>query len=919
MLEGHPAHVEFQFENWQAAVAELDSSQEGLTLDEVQARLQRWGKNELPRVRQRSMLVRFLTNFTHLMAILLWVGGAIAWFAQMPQLAVAVWSVNLINGVFSFWQEYKANVAVESLRRLLPVYALVQRGGTEQRIAAEELVPGDVMILAEGDRISADGILLPESDLNADESALTGESRVVHKYCGAFEKKKGRFARPDYVFAGTSITNGRGRAILTKTGARTEFGRIAHLTQSLTGHPSPLQLEMNHITRTVSVLAVMVGAVLLVAGHFLAGIAWSDSFIFALGMIVAFVPEGLLPTVTLSLAMGVQRMSRRRALVKQLSAVETLGCTTVICTDKTGTLTENQMTVRSAWMLEARAEFSGEGYDPQSEVHAEGGVDAHDQIKDMLVIGALCNNSRLLPPSAEEPGWHVTGDPTEAALLVAARKSGLDLKAAIRDAPRRREFAFDPQLRLMTTIHAIDHSSVVFTKGAPKDILARCTHIHARESDQPLTEEIRQGVLAANDQYALRGLRVLALAKRKFPESVHPLPRQDFEKEMVLWGLVAMHDPPRPDVAEAAAKCHRAGIRIIMITGDYELTAKSIAHSIGIVKTPAPRVINGTELLSLDDATLREVLRGEVIFARMVPDQKLRIVQLLQSMGEVVAVTGDGVNDAPALKQADIGIAMGVSGTEVAKEAADMVLTDDHFASIVNAVEEGRAVYDNIRRFVTYIVSSNMPEAVPFGVLLFSRGTVPLALTIMQVLSIDLGTDMVPAIGLGTEPAEPGVMDRPPRSRTERLARPALLAKALLWYGGIEAAFAMAAYFFSNWLNGWPAIPLAREGIRYREATTITLAAVVMTQIGLVLACRATHGSIFRLSLFSNRLVLAGIATELVLLVLLMHLPPLQQVFHTAPLGFREWLFVAAGAPILIALDEIRKAFLNRRQNLNQT
>jgi magnesium-transporting ATPase (P-type) len=368
-----------------------------------------------------------------------------------------------------------------------------------------------------------------------------------------------------------------------------------------------------------------------------------------------------------------------------------------------------------------------------------------------------------------------------------------------------------------------------------------------------------------------------------------------------------MHDPPRSDVTEAVQKCHEAHVRIFMITGDYGITAVSIARTIGIVRSETPTVITGAQLSAMNDLTLRDQLRGEVVFARMAPDQKLRIVHTLQSMGEVVAVTGDGVNDAPALKQADIGVAMGATGTEVARQAADMILTDDHFGTIVNAVEEGRAVYENIRRFATYIFSSNVPEAVPFALLLFSRGAIPLPLTIMQILSVDLGTDMIPAIGLGAEPPEPGLMTRPPRRRTARIATPRLLGISLLWYGCIEACFATAAYFFYNYMHGWPALPLASTGTSYRAATTISLAAVVMAQVGLVLACRAHARSIFTVNLFANRLVLLGIACELLLLVALMHVPALQKVFHTAPLSLYEWMFVATGPLILLALDELRK------------
>ena len=632
---------------------------------------------------------------------------------------------------------------------------------------------------------------------------------------------------PNVVYAGTTVAAGTGRAVVFATGMDTEFGKIAHLTQTVGEELSPLQKEMARVTKIVTILATSIGAFFFILGILLAGVDLAESFIFAMGMIVAFVPEGMLPTVTLSLAMGVQRMARRHALIKRLSAVETLGCTTVICTDKTGTLTQNEMTVSGIWLPGGKYSVTGAGYSPQGKIRLDGQLagsapDAEppreQDLHLLLAAAGLCNNARLVSPNDENPGWTVVGDPTEAALRVAAQKGGIDLEAEARSTPRVRELPFDSRRKRMSTIHKVEDSQLVYVKGAPKEVLALCTRVKQDGQDRPLALPLRARIVAANDDYARNGLRVLAVAARELPGTSRsggaPMEytSESIEHELTFLGLVAMMDPPRPEVAEAVQQCHSAGIRIIMITGDYGLTAETIARRIGILRTSAPKVIIGVDLDALDDQALKEALRQEVIFARVAPEHKLRVVTALKEMGEIVAVTGDGVNDAPALKKADIGIAMGLAGTDVAKEAADMILTDDNFASIVYAVEEGRAVYTNIRKFSVYVFNSNMAEAVPFIVFLFSRGLIPLPMVVMQVLAIDLGTDMVPAIGLGAEPPEAGIMQLPPRSQKEPLLNARVLGKALLWYGMIESVASMSAYFFINWLNGWPGVPLAAEG-----------------------------------------------------------------------------------------------------------
>jgi len=648
-------------------------------------------------------------------------------------------------------------------------------------------------------------------------------------------------------------------------------------------------------------------------------------------MIVAFVPEGLLPTVTLALAMGTQRMAKRNALIKRLSAVETLGCTTVICTDKTGTLTENEMTVRELWLPTQRLSVTGGGYAPTGEILKEGQpiqVEPNSDVAQLLRAACLCNDARVLPPSDDAPRWSVLGDPTEAALLVAGMKAQIDPSTERECAPRLHELAFESRRKRMSTVHQIEGQQIAFVKGAPKEVLALCKAIRIHGQCVPLDDAARQQIIAANDGYARDGLRVLAIAQRELTLDgakrlgISQITADKIECDLVFLGLMAMMDPPRREVVSAVERCHRAGIRIVMITGDYGLTAESIARRIGIVRGSV-RVVTGNDLAAMDEAALREALQGEVIFARVAPEDKLRVVAALQAIDQVVAVTGDGVNDAPALKKADIGVAMGIAGTDVAKEAADMILTDDNFASIVNAIEEGRAVYSNIKKFTTYIFTSNTPEAIPFIVFVLSRTMIPLAINVMHVLSIDLGTDMMPALALGAEPPEPGLMDKPPRSLHEHVITRALMARAYGWLGLVQGVAAMAAFYFQYLTNGYWGqwVNLPASGTLYRSATAMALAAVVMAQVGNLFSQRSERLSIFQLGwqrLRMNRMIWIGIATELVLILLIVYTPVFQQLVGTAAFSVWNWLFLLIWVPVLILVDELVK-YWTRHQARKQS
>lgn len=914
------------------ALEMLGTGPGGLSDGEAAERQRSYGKNLIESARKRSPVLAFLSNFTHLMAILLWVAGAIAFVAGLPELGCAVWLVNIINGVFSFWQEHRASQATEALKKMLPAYANVIRGGQEQKVLAEDLVPGDIMLLAEGDRISADARVIASSDLQVNQSTLNGESNPSRKTSDAVPEEGLSPAEiPNLVFAGTSVSEGNGRAVVMRIGMATEFGKIASLTQNMEEAESPLQRDLDRLTKQVTIFAMCMGLAFFSLSLFVVHEPFAQSFIFALGMVVAFIPEGLLPTVTLSLAMAVQRMSRRNALVKKLNSVEALGSTSVICTDKTGTLTQNEMTVNHLWTASREYEVTGVGYAPEGRIESGGAayraVDDPD-LELLLEGGLLCGNARLRAPEEEGCRYEVYGDPTEACLIVSAQKGGIDPAELERRMPRVKELPFESRRKRMTTVHALEEPvdgamRVAFTKGAPNEVVRLADRVRVGGRVVPMTDGMRERIMAANDAYAADGLRVLAVAYRALgadaagegvPASLSAYTPDVIERHLTFVGLEAMMDPPRPEVAAAVAECRRAGIRIVMITGDYGLTAASIARRIGIVEGDDLSVISGFELSKMGDEELRAKLSGQVVFARMAPEQKLRVVSALQEMGEIVAVTGDGVNDAPALKKADIGVAMGVAGTDVAKEAADMILTDDNFASIVAAIEEGRAVYSNIRKFLLYILNSNAPEAVPNAVYLLSGGAVPLPLTTMQILTIDLGTDMLPALGLGTEPPEATVMDQPPRDPSERLLNRRVLVKAFLWYGLMGSAAAMVGYFLVNLLNGWPAVPLAGEGDPvYVQATTMTLAGIVFAQIGQVMNCRTERTSVFKIGLLSNRQIVVGIVFEVALIVFLAVFPPLQGVFHTAPLGWQDYVFLCCIPPVVVAIEEARKAWLRRR------
>ncbi|HET6351743.1 MAG TPA: cation-transporting P-type ATPase [Coriobacteriia bacterium] len=903
----------------------LQTSRKGLSSAEAAERLETIGPNVLTAKKPIPMWKRFGAHLVNVFALLLWVASVLAFASDQTALGVAIIVVILINAIFAFVQEFRAEKAIEALRSLLPPMARVLRDGQIHEVEAEQLVPGDVIYVEEGDLISADSRLVYSADLRVDNSALTGEvDPVLRRADSTCSTPPSITDVESFIFMGSTAVLGTGRAIVYATGMRTEFGKIAGLTQSVEERLSPLQRNISRLSKLISLIAIGLGLVFFILGRIFVGMEMLAAVVFAIGIIVANVPEGLLPTLTMALSVSAQRMAKRHVLVKKLSSVETLGSTTVICTDKTGTLTANQMTVREIWLPGVTVDVSGIGYEPIGEFTAEGKpfeADVQRRLEECLAAAALCNNSRLRRPAEPDAAWSIIGDPTEAAMLVAAVKGGFDIDVLNERCARRYEHPFDSTRKRMTVVCTEDGGRTAYVKGAPRETIELCTHIRVADGVVPMTDALRDEALAANDRLAGAALRVIAVCSRTVSANEDPADSTAMEQKLTLLGLEGMMDPPRPEVTDAVGECRTAGIKVVMITGDYGLTAEAIARKIGILTQPGARIVTGRELEEMDEAALREALGAEVVFARVVPEHKMRIAQTLQGMGEIVAMTGDGVNDAPALKAADIGIAMGKAGTDVAREAADMILTDDNFASIVHAVEEGRAIFDNIRRFLTYFQTSNVAEMFPFLAMIFLK--IPLPLTLLQILTIDLLTDQVPALALGLEHPEPGVMQRPPKNPKEPILTLGMIFKAYVFLGPLAAGIGLIGFFYRYMEAGWhfgdwsamaqlgqmPSGAAPATGI-YMAATTMTLLGIVMAQVGNGFAMRTHRQSIVKVGFFTNKLRWWGLGSELLGIAALMYVPVLQKVFSTAPLTGREWLIMAAFAPVLLIADEIRKFVL---------
>lgn len=930
-----PEVARIQFCSSVQAFRIMETDHDGLTSEEANRRLAIYGKNIIENKRESSLLWTFLSHFTHLMAVLLWFAGILALVAEMPQLAVAIWLVNIMNGLFSFHQEFQAERATDALKQYLPSFTRVCRDGQQFQVPSEELVPGDIVILDEGEKVSADCLVLEASDLFVNQSVFTGESLPVNKVPEianeATSKGMDRTRFRNLCFSGTQVTNGSGKALVIATGAQTEFGDIAKTTIEVEQVESPLQKEMKDVTQVISMVAIAVGTTFFLLSYFVVGVSLTDGFIFGVGMIVAFIPEGMLPLITLSLARGRLRMAKRGALVKRLSAVETLGSCSVICSDKTGTITRNEITVAKIWVDSATLSVEGQGYSPEGRLLPDPAHRYNPEHLDMLLkCGLLCNNAKLVPPMSngvdvpdvmdDSLGWSILGDPTEAAILVAGRKGGKTEEEEEKSHPQQKCFAFSSDRLRMTTVNNVGGNDpnlrFVFMKGAPSVVLKYCTHFMHGDSEASMTDERRKQILSVDDRLSVEGHRVLAFGFRRMnlnDDQVKDLPVNEAESNLTFIGLMGMLDPAREQVRPAVEICQKAGIRVVMITGDNPLTAKNIAKKVGLRSHGEDgdlKVVTGSELSEMSDEDLERLLKYSVdlVFARINPKHKMRVVTTFQRLGHVVAVTGDGVNDAPALKQGDIGVAMGVGGSDVAREASEMILTDNNFASIVFAVEEGRAVYQNIKKFLTYILASNAAEALPFLFYVISKGRIPLALSIMLVLAIDLGTDMLPALALGADPPQPGIMDKPPRNLKAPFFNSALLFRALVWLGTFQGVLAMCAFYYYNWSVGtsgaW--LDLPKDGKQYAGAMSCAFLAVIFSQIGNVFVVRTDHRSVFSTKFFNNKLIWYGIIFELIFAAALVYIPAFQNIFGTAEVDFVPHVLVTMIAlPALILWSEL--------------
>ena len=906
----------------------METSPNGLSSVEAESRRSLYGDNVLSEQPQPPEWQRFIRQIRHPFILIMVLAAIISLWQRDWTLAVIILLLSIANSAFSYWREHRAEQAIEKLRHLLPSYAHIIRDGTDVHIPASDVVPGDILILAEGDNIPADARVVEEYGLRVNNASLTGEAVAARKTAEASNiQGLSDLERPNVIFAGTSVASGTGKAIVYATGMLTQFGRIAQLTQTVQDEPSMFQKELGRLSRRLTLIAIIIGGTVWALATFEPHVSahFPNAILLALGTLVAVTPEGLPATLTLSLAMAVQRLTSRGVLAKRLTVIETLGNVSVICTDKSGTLTQNQMTVREVWVARHRLKVTGVGYEPKGQfIPSPSGKSYEKDFLSLLEAALSCNNARVNPPGPEHPTWTSLGDQTEAALKVTALKYNIDENVVSVFLPRVHEIPFDARRKRMTTIHREIDREVAFVKGAPREVLQLCSHILVDGETIPLDETLRAEISTANDEYSRRALRVLGLARRDLPPRSGAYTAEAIERDLTFLGLMAMMDPPRPEVEQAIQTCRQAGIRIVMITGDYGLTAESLARRVGMVTTPNPIILTGAELDSMDDLKLTQLLDKEVIFARMAPDHKLRLVSAYQACGEVVAVTGDGVNDAPALRKADVGIAMGIIGTDVAKEAADIILTNDNFGSIAAAIEEGRAIYDNIRKFITYIFSSNISEVLPF--LLTAALGIPPALTIRQILAIDMGTDILPALALGSEKPEPNIMKYPPR-RSQPLLDKGLITRSFLWLGILEAGLCylgfLSIYLFSGnaiLLNqpfldsiNWPKLLVISGNVNV-VAKTVFLAGVVLVQIGNTFACRTSKAHNTQMGWGSNKVLLFGIAFALLMIAGLVYVPFLARAFDNQGFPAVYWPILAIFALILYTLEWFRKALVRRKE-----
>ena len=876
------------------ALSELSSTWEGLADAEAERRLDRYGPNELQASARISAWKIFFEQFKNVLILILLVATVASAFLGHGVETIVIAIIVLFAVVLGFIQEYRAERAIEALREMAAPTVIVIRNGREVEVAARDVVPGDVVLLQAGDKVAADARLIESVNLQADEAPLTGESVAVDKHVEPLAKNDLAVGdRSNMVFAGTIVTYGRGRGLVVATGMDTQVGQIAEMLQTVETGKTPLQRNLDRVGRVLAQAALVI-VVLVVALGLFRDEPLFEMLIFGIALAVAAVPEALPAVVTISLAIGVQRMVKRNALVRRLPAVEALGSTSVICSDKTGTLTRDEMTARRLRTHERSTSISGSGYLPEGDLTADGSVVEPSELeRELLLAAALVSDAHLIE---EGPGsWELKGDPTEGAIIVAAAKSRLDKVELDHRFPRVDEIPFTSESKRMTTFHRVGEAQIAYAKGAPEVIVDACSRQLTKQGEAELQEADREEILAAVRQMAGEALRVLAVARKQGAT------REDAEEEMTFLGLIGMIDPPRPEARASVEQCNRAGVRVVMITGDHPLTAHAIAREIGIAQ--AGRVVTGNELEDMSDETLAQQVEQIEVYARVSPAHKLRVVAALQDRGHVVAMTGDGVNDAPALKKADIGVAMGITGTDVSKEASAMTLLDDNFASIVAAVEEGRGIFENVKKYLMYLLSANIGEiGLVAGATLIG---LPLPLTAVQILYVNLATDGLPALALSVDPPEPDLMERPPRDPDTGVFTRSVVT--LMLVGGVWSSLANLALF------AWA----LESGRGLTLAMTMTFVSLVLIEFIKAYNFRSDHHSLFYRP-FANKWLNLAILWEVALLVVILSLEPLHEAFGTSPLSWVDWLIAGIPAASLTPVLELAKWRVRRKMRATQ-
>jgi P-type Ca2+ transporter type 2C len=865
----------------------------GLETADAVCRLKEHGPNALEEKPGRSLISIFFSQMKEVLVLILLVAAVISAFLGEWEDAIVILIIVVLNAVIGVIQENKAENALKALKDMTKPSAKVLREGKVMQISAEEVVPGDIILLDAGDSVPADARLVESASLQSNESALTGESVPAEKTTAAISAEQVSIGdRKNMLFMGTTITSGRGRAIVVGTGMNTELGRIARMLEDTVPESTPLQQRLAKLGTVMGIAACGIVTLVFAIGIW-RGEDLLEMFMVAISLAVAAVPEGLPAVVTIVLALGVTRMSRRKAIIRKLPAVETLGTATVICTDKTGTLTKNEMTVTRVFTAGRFFEVTGSGYAPEGIFLDQDGNDVSpldDRNLALTLLGGLLNCDARLEET--EKGHRIIGDPTEGALVVAASKAGLNRETVSENSPRLDEIPFDSERKMMTTFHQVNGQLRSFTKGAPDLILGRCTGMLTQDGSSEMDDDSQRMLLEINSQLASQGQRVLALADRLWTEIPDPLAPETAERELTFIGFFAIHDPPRDEAKEAVAICRKAGIRTVMITGDHLETAAAIARELDILR-PGDKSLSGDQLEQMSDEELKNIVNEVTVYARVSPEHKLRIVEALKSQGHIVAMTGDGVNDAPALKKADIGAAMGISGTEVAKEASDMVLQDDNFTTIVRAVEEGRTIYNNIRGTVQYLLSCNTGEIVTiFTALLLGFGS---PLSPIQILWLNLVTDGPPALALGLEPPQKGIMDIPPRKPKEGLFSGGVGAR-ILWQGAMIGLLSLTAYLLA-----------LRWGRTVEEAHTMTFVTMALSQIVHSFNVRSMNLSLFTIGFGTNRSLIYAFLTSAAALLVVIFIPFLRGVFETVLLRPSDWALVLGLSLAPLVLVEISK------------